>query len=501
MNFGERLDSWIAPLAPGWAAQRARARLQMRSAEEGQRLYDAAGSGRRTQGWDRRPSTANGENARYREKLSWAAHDLVRNSKYAASAVRQLTATIWGDGIAPQFDHPVKRIRQRAQDEWDRWAESKVDGVGDWYGLGKISTREMIVSGETLNVWRGDGEGPSGHVFGIEGAQLDMSKTLSLTGGGRIVQGVQFGRDMLPEGYWLFDENPHERLFATGFTSQFRAAADVDHMFERIRHGQARGVSWLGAVAMTLKDIADIEDATRLREKVQACLAVFIQPREGEGSPLGTQSAEAGAGARDPLTETLRPGMISRLRPGETVHTLNPNSSPITVEFVRQQLAAVSANMIPYHLMTGDVSQANYSGLRAAMNGSYAMIDDWQQNEVIPMLCKPAVRRRMERLVLQTGDRRFLDVSARFALPVRRMVDPVKDLAGEVMEIRSGLKTLDKALAERGLKTDSHMQAIANMNAEIDRLGLALDSDPRRLTDSGVLQAAAGYLAPKSDQQ
>ena len=49
--------------------------------------------------------------------------------------------------------------------------------------------------------------------------------------------------------------------------------------------------------------------------------------------------------------------------------------------------------MVPYHLMTGDVSQANYSSLRAAMNGSYSMVDDWQQNEVLPMLCLPAVQR------------------------------------------------------------------------------------------------------------
>ena len=97
----------------------------------------------------------------------------------------------------------------------------------------------------------------------------------------------------------------------------------------------------------------------------------------------------------------------------------------------RQQLAAVSANMIPYHLMTGDVSQANYSGLRAAMNGSYAMIDDWQQNEIIPMLVMPAVRRRMQRLYLETGDRRFLDVKLDYARPIRRLVDPIKDLAGE----------------------------------------------------------------------
>jgi capsid protein len=105
--------------------------------------------------------------------------------------------------------------------------------------------------------------------------------------------------------------------------------------------------------------------------------------------------------------------------------------------------------------------------------------------------------RRMQRLVLETGDPRFMQIGMRFALPVRRMVDPVKDLMGEIMEIRSGLKLLSTGLEERGINADEHMIAVKAMNDTIDRLGLALDVDPRRVTDSGVLQAATGFLAPK----
>lgn len=504
MDFGERLDNLIGAVAPGWGASRATSRLQIRGAAGAQRLYDAAENNRRTQGWNRRASGANTDNARGRERLTWAARDLVQNNKYAAAAVRQLVATIWGDGIAPIINHEDKRIRQIAQDEWDRWAEGKVDGVGDWYANGKLSVREMIVGGESLNVWHNDGNGPSGHVFGIEGAQLDMSKTMSLSNAdrkpaGRIVQGVQYGANLLPQGYWLFDENPHDRLIASSYVSRLVKAENVDHMFERLRHGQARGASWLGAVAMTLRDIHDIEDATRLREKVQACVGMVITPGEQTGSPLGTQTAEDGSTAGDPMLETLRPGMIVRTRPGETINTINPQPSSVTVDFIRQQLAAVSANMIPYHLMTGDVSQANYSGLRAAMNGSHALIDDWQQNEVIPMQVLPAVRRRMKRLALERGDYRFEQVSVGYARPVRRLVDPIKDLAGEVMEIRSGLKTIEQALGERGHNAEEHLQKIKTMNDQIDNLGLALDTDPRRVTDAGILQAANGYLRPKAD--
>ena len=507
MALGDAIDRAIAPFAPGWAAQRQQSRARYLAgtmATDGMRRYDAAQPGRRAASARPDASSADGEGARGRQLLAREAHDLVRNNKSAAAGVRQMVATIWGDGIAPQFTHPVKRVQQKAQDDWDRWAESKVDGQGDWYGHGKIGVRELIVGGESLTVWAPDENGPDGRVIGLEGEQLDGSKSYAETAHGRpngkVVQGVHIvGAERV--GYWLYPEHPNDPVRMLSTSSQYVIGAHVDHQYERLRYGQTRGVSWLGAVATTLRDLSDISDARRLREKIQNCLALVIQPGEGSGSPLGVQGVREGDDGTKPLGETLSPGMIVRLRPGETTSTINPQPSQGTVEFIQQELAGISANMVPYHLMTGDVSQANYSGLRAAMNGSYALVDDWQQNEVIPLLARPAALRRLRRLALSTGDKRFLDVRMSWALPVRRLVDPIKDLMGEIMEIRAGLKLISKGLAERGINAEDHLREVARMNKLIDDLGLALDSDPRRLTDSGVLQMAAGYIAPKGEGQ
>jgi capsid protein len=128
-------------------------------------------------------------------------------------------------------------------------------------------------------------------VVGMEGAQLDGSKTYRLNNGGKIVQGVQFDAAGDRTAYWLFDEHPNDPMLGGGLLAKPRSADNVDHLFERLRHRQTRGASWLGAIAMTLRDIGDIEDAKRLQAKVQACLALVIQPGEGqEGSPLGQQA-------------------------------------------------------------------------------------------------------------------------------------------------------------------------------------------------------------------
>jgi lambda family phage portal protein len=355
----------------------------------------------------------------------------------------------------------------------------------------------MITDGDALTVWRPDAAGPDGRITGLESDFLDLSRTTKTANGGRIVQGVEFDRDGDLAGYWLFDAHPGDLLLGAGMASAPMKAANIDHTFERLRLGQTRGVSWLAPVAMTLRDISDIEDAIRLKKKVQACLALVIQPGEGgAASPLTVE--QASPDADKPSIETLRPGMIARLQKGETASTVSPTADGDSVDFIRQQLAAVSASLVPYHLLTGDVSQANYSSLRAALLGHWALLDDWQQNVMIPQLCRPAVDRRLRRLAIETGDYRVLDVKIDWALPVRRQVDPIKDLLAEVMEIRAGLKLMTKALAERGLNSDHHLAEIARINGVIDSLGLALETDPRRLNDAGALQAAVGYLAPKT---
>ncbi|HVM38299.1 MAG TPA: phage portal protein [Sphingomicrobium sp.] len=496
MGLGEFIDRAIAPFAPRMAARRIIARQGLAL----MRQFDAAANSRRTRGWKRPHTDADAETWQARARLRAAGRELARNNKYAEAGVRHLVADMIGDGIAPQFVHAEKAVAQKAQDSWDRWAEGKVDGHDDFYGVQKTAGWGVVVDGEILTVWKPDSNGPDGRVEGIEGDHLDESKVEERAGGGRIVQGVEFDRYNDRIAYWLFDRHPGGLALLSTYQSSAVPAKHIDHVFERTRFGQTRGVSWLAAVALDLKDIGEIEDAVRTQQKVQACLGLILTPGEDQdASPLAAEGEVEKNLKTGRLDETISPGMIYRARKGESVTSLTPNATGGAVEFIRQQLASISARLAPYHRMTGDVSQANYSSLRAAMLGSWALLDDWQQNVFIPHLVRPAVMRRMRRLAIETGDNRYLDVGINYALPVRRFVDPIKDLMAEVIEIRAGIKTLPRTLAERGINSDRHLAEIAAINAQLDELGLALDTDPRRLTDAGVLQAAVGYLKPGSD--
>lgn len=503
MAFGDLIDRAIAPIAPKWAAERVAARAQFTAncvMADAVRKIDAGATDRRTEGWERRPTSADGENHRYRRVVAAAAYDLVSNNKYASNGIRQLVAGCWGDGIQPLIEHPVKLVRERAQSGWDRWAEGKVDGQGDWYGHGKIACREMFIGGDALTAWKAGEAGPDQFVVGMDAHHLDDSKSVRLTNG-KIVQGVEFGGDNLRTAYWLFDDHPHDPIGGHGRLMSRRVnARDIDHLYERLRFGQTRGLSVLGPLALTLRDVGDIEDATRLREKLQACFGVIITPSEGQGSsPLAVgEKVDGGRPTGSPLGEVVRPGMVARTAPGETITVLTPTPSSSTVDHVRQQVAAVSAGIAPYHLMTGDVSKANYTALRAAMNGWYSMIGDWQQNEIIPHLARPAINRRLAALSRQYGDPRYLDCAVTYALPRRHVVDPIKDLMGEIMELRAGLKDMGRAMSERGLRPESHVATLQRMNKMLDDAELVLDIDPRQMTQAGIAQKLAEMAGDQS---
>lgn len=499
------ISRWIDRLIEPFAPAQVRRRMAERIALQEIRQYDAAVSGRRTSGW-RRPSTsADRELKQGQVKLRDGARELVRNNKYAAAALRQMTANVVGDGITLRAAHDDKDLAKRAQDAWDAWAESKVDGRQDFYGVQKSVFRATVEGGEALVVWGPDKRGPDGRCRVLEGDYLDHTKQRD-KGPGQIVQGVQFDADGDREAYWLLDQHPGD---ASGFSRQSRpfAAANIDHVFEQLRPGQTRGVSWFAPVMMTLRDLADYEEAVLMKRKVEACLALVLTPPNdsapsspfdeagGVGSGAGTGGAQQTDAAKGP--DKMRPGMVFRARPGETATAVNPSSSGGEVEFMRQQLMAVSPNLAPYHLITGDPTQSNYSSMRGQMLGFWANLDDWQWNMMVPDLCAPAFLRRMRRLALETGDRRFLACKPQAAMPVRRLLDPIKDFAGELSEIRAGTKSLRKALSERGITVEDHLADIAATNAIIDKLALVLEIDPRRVSQSGILQAAAGPLSPR----
>jgi lambda family phage portal protein len=169
------------------------------------------------------------------------------------------------------------------------------------------------------------------------------------------------------------------------------------------------------------------------------------------------------------------------LLPGEDVKFSSPADVGGGYEaFQYRTLLAVSASLgLPYHLVTGDVRQANYSSLRAELVEFRRRIGQLQHGVMAHQLCRPIWRRWLETAVL-SGALDADPVTARRVqwIPPRwDWVDPLKDIQAQVLAMEAGLTSRRKVVEATGYDIE-----------EVDRENAA---DAKRASDLGLTYRAS----------
>jgi lambda family phage portal protein len=485
------LDRSILAVAPAWGVSRIRAR----AIAETLRHYEAASAGSRTQSWHRGRTDANAAVTMALGPLRSLSRDLVRNNAWARNGVRVITRNTVGWGIVPK---PIGNGADRIADAWKRWAETTqchADRRATFYGLEKLVMRTVVESGECLIRRRPrrieDGLALPLQLQVLEPDFIDTNK-YGVTGvaGGPIIQGIEFDKIGRRVAYWLFPQHPGS---ARGVTAaSYRVPAeDVCHVYDLERAGQDRGAPWLASVIVSLREFDEYEDATLVKQKIAACLAGFIH---GAGDDYV-------AGPTDtPGVERLVPGSIRKLAPGEEITFTQPPATGedrFSVRALRRIAAGIGST---YEDLTGDYSQVNFSSARMSRLAHWANVEDWQWNTLIPQFCDVAWGWAMEAAgvagIVNPDDLPGVEWTPR-PMP---MIEPDREARANLLMIRSGQKTLPQVLREQGLDVDSHLEEYAGAMKKIDALGLVLDSDARKVTQSGQGQQAEPK-APSADAE
>lgn len=152
---------------------------------------------------------------------------------------------------------------------------------------------------------------------------------------------------------------------------------------------------------------------------------------------------------------------------------------------MRVQHHAVAAGLgLTYELLTGDLSQVNYSSIRAGLIEFRRRVAAMQRQFLIPQICQPVWDQ-----FLATAQAAGLIGQGRvwveWTPPRFEAVDPMKDIQGEILMIRAGLMSLHEGITRQGFDPDRVMDEIASANEDLDRLGIILDTDPRQVTRTG----------------
>ncbi|KIN73265.1 Phage portal protein, lambda family [Sulfitobacter guttiformis KCTC 32187] len=390
---------------------------------------------------------------------SRAAYQAV-NNPYISNAVANLVAFLVGTGPRPNVRGIDREQRRGLHFAFDRFCETADFAERtDLGGLMEQMARDIVVRGEALALMHNTAEGLQIQV--IPPDHLDAAKTVILSDGRQIVQGVEFDARGRRAAYWIFPERP-DSVFIGHEPAVRVDAGDVLHVFHPIGAGQVRGLSWLAAAVLTANEFDQYRDALLLAAKMAAMNAAFITDATDTGGDEELFS--------DPVWE---PGAMTRLPLGTDVTFSSPEQLKDAPALMRMNLQALAAALgVPEFLLSGDLTGANYSSLRAGLIPFRARIDQVQHNTLVPQILRPVWRRWLALEILAGRIDASADTPCDWIMPRPQQVDPAKDLEATEKAIALGLTSRTHAINELGWNADDIDEEIQSDRAREAELGL-----------------------------
>lgn len=446
------LDRLIASVAPERALRRVQSRRALMH-------YDAATTGRRSKSWAPNSSDADGAAAR-RARLSFITRDMIRNTPLATRAQMVITNNVIGDGIIPKIVAPTETLTRNALEMTEAHLDTTAidaDGRSNLYGLQRLIMNAVVESGEVLirrrKRERADGLPLPFQIQVLEADYLDGMKDGQTPNGNMIIEGIEYDLIGRRVAYHLFDQHPGAQNFF-GFRNRAYSrrvpASEVIHVYRQDRPGQRRGVSWFAPVALNLQDLADHQDAKLVQQKIAACFAAFRVNMDGEPSE-----------DEDDFPNTLKPGAILDMAPGEDIRFATPPSVQGFDEFTRVVIRSVASGLgITYDALSGDLSNVNFSSARMGRTEMDRNISSWQWLMMIPQFCQPFAGWMVEAWMTQTGNPRVGQSKITWSPPHRMLVDPTREIPALREKVRAGFASRQGVIRDLGFDPERIMEEV-----------------------------------------
>ena len=451
---------------------------------------EGAMSRRRLRGWQPPLENINSLVASGGPRLLARSRELVVTNGYAANACESYAANLVGDGIKPSSLIEDGELRDRVQQLWLAWThEADADGLTDFYGLQAMIAREMFVAGECFVRIRPrraeDGLLVPMQLQLLQSEMLPFEKTETAPNGNRIRCGIEFNLIGRRVAYHFRRRHPGDSTDTGPFVGAATPettrvpAEDVLHVYRPIDAGQIRGLPHVAPAMVRLFLLDQYDDAELDRKKTAAMFAGFITKNAPEEALMG-EVEDTGEGIG---IASLEPGTLQVLLPGEDIKFSSPADVGGGYEaFQYRTLLAISASLgLPYHLVTGDVRQANYSSLRAELVEFRRRIGQLQHGVMAHQFCRPIWQRWLETAAL-SGALDLSDMTK--AKPVHWIpprwdwVDPLKDIQAQLLGINAGLVSRRKAVEATGYDIEEIDRENAADAERAAALGLNYSTSP-----------------------
>ena len=379
---------------------------------------------------------------------------LAANNPWIRNAVGNMLGDLVGTGLRPSPVAVSPEERDSLTTAFGQWTDRCDLGErANFGGLQLELVRGALVDGEALCLIHDDPDGL--RLQPVPPERLDLSRTTELDSGHIIVQGVEFDGHGRRVAYWL---HPRGReLEPMGAESSVRIEAGrVIHLFEPLAAGQVRGLSGLAAAVLPASDLDQLQDALLVGAKVAAMFAGFIKD-VNETAAYDPEAEET----EDGIEAGLEPGTLHRLPAGVDIDFSSPDAmrdAPAFYKVNQRHLAAALG--CPAHYLDGDLSDANYSSLRAGLLPWRRRVRAFQELTFRPVFLARIWRRWLANELLTGRLDLPANTGADWIPPAFQQVDPEKALKALRLQLNAGLTSRTAAAQEFG-------RNVADIDAEI----------------------------------
>ena len=455
------------------------------------RAYEAAAVGRLTSAIQGPSTSANAEIALALPTLRYRSRDLVRNNPHARKMVSTLCNNVIGDGITARpmcvrqvngEDEADEKANRAALALWTRWVrECDAEGGLTFAGMQQLALNTFFESGEVLlrRRRRRVSDGLSVPLQLLEPDFLDLHHDGS-TDAGRTIQGVEFDSVGRRRAYWLHQVHPGESGWVgagSGAVSSRVPLADVAHVLQATRAGQVRGVPWLAPVAAEMAMLDRYMTASTIKREIEACMAVFVSYDDPNDAGIGAFTTD---GTTEKPVSKIGPGMIVNVPNSKSITSTQPSGDSTAPAFVNQILHNIAAGgLVPHELMTGDLSQVNYSSIRAGLIEFRRMCSALQQHIVIPLMLDRVWGWFVEAAILSGAlEDREGGYPVMWQPPKFEEVDREGEAKADLLELTMGATSIAEIIAQNGRDPEAVLREIARYRDLCASLGFVLPHTP-----------------------
>jgi lambda family phage portal protein len=491
-NFLDTVIGWISP---EWGTRREAWR---RTLEE-QRHYDAGGYDRLNAGWVAYNQSAEQTDRYNRETVRARARDLERNSDMANSVIGAYKRNIVGLGVTLQAGTPSEKLNREIEDAWKKWCRRKncdVTETQSFSQMTRMAVERKKVDGGILfqKCYLSGGLVPF-RLQALEVDELDTTAMAPHNKRNRVVGGIEYNEYNRPMGYWI------KQYSIDGFTTvepRYVPAKDMIFIYTKRRPSQIREMSDLCPTITRIRDTNEYMTAISVKERIMACLSVFIKktiPTTGIG-----RGTTAGAEPRMSYEgKTLSPGMIKELNAGDDIEVVNPTGQATdAASYVKQQQRLIGAGQgLSYEATSRDMSQSNYSSARQGIiEDEQTYVEDTElfnefRDEVYESFVISGVLCGLFNIPdFWEPDKKEKYLAHTWVQAPKRWIDPLKEVQAMKIAVQSGQKTFQQAAAENGRDwkdTIDDMVAVLEYGRKkgLELGGVIYDKSPKDLDPEG----------------